>query len=104
MTISIEIFRSEDDRPQIEVATNLGWAQFIEHVQGLDIDDYQELYQLAEHGVTDDSDSLIDELSIAIDVSGMDDAVLGVAQNVLGIVLEAESDDVILATNGIETD
>jgi hypothetical protein len=91
----------DDDLPA-EVASNTGWGQFTDWVNGLDVNGLEELHHLAAYGWSQDVKPLAEQLAKAIKEGNPSPDVTDVGETLLAQI--RDGGDVVTITNGMSAD
>lgn len=83
--------------PPTILASNTGWSQFGDWVDGLDVDEFSEVVHLWEHGWSQEGKTLSAQLSKAIESNQPDGDVKPIAENLVSLVA---GEEVIVITDG----
>jgi hypothetical protein len=97
-----QIIINEHDE-QNQVATNLGWSEFCEWAETLDLNKYFEVQHLVLHGWERDLTELADELEQAIEENPLSDNVSRTAKAIIDFIHKHKS-EIVMITNGVEAD
>lgn len=89
---------------QYQVASNTGWSEFGDWCESLDAEQFPNVVQLFEHGVTEDLRGLASELLVALEENSPDEKTMGVVNNLLEALKTNEGAGAILITSGITPD
>lgn len=87
-----------------QVASNLGWSEFCEWVDTLDLEDYPALHHLRQHGFDNDPDELLGDVEDAIAEGSPSDDIRSVAQGIADFLHEHQDAGIILVSNGMTSD
>jgi len=91
----------DEDGNQYQVASNLGWSEFGDWVDGLDAEKYPQLVQLWEHGVSEDVPAITAEITTALADDDPDDPnIKDVAESVLHALNANPTAETVLTTGG----
>jgi len=92
-----------DDTPRGDVATTSGWWEFGEWADTLDLDKYNEIVVLSEHGLSDKPLSLARQLAAAIVAAKPSRDVASIAAGLIKIIAASsttDDDGVIVISDG----
>jgi hypothetical protein len=90
----------DDDLDDDEIASNDGWSQFLDWVDGLDLQTYGEVVHLAEHGWCQDLPTLETQLAQALAQSPPEPETRTVAEGLLALVKARGEKEILLITDG----
>lgn len=88
----------DDDGNQYQIASNLGWSEAGDWIEKLDHDQYPNLYQLWEHGISQDVKSLAAEIEEAIKEREPSSDIMGTLDLLLAGLHANESAEFVLTT------
>jgi hypothetical protein len=83
-------------------SSNLGWQNVTEWASELDVEKFEDLIHLVEHGYTDDAQKLLEQIRLAIDEDKPDKKIHATLFELLRL-LDGETGEVII-DSGIESD
>jgi outer membrane murein-binding lipoprotein Lpp len=95
----MSIYLSDGDEKQEQVASNLGWSQFGDWVETLDVKQHPAIVSLWEHGITEDVKSLTAQLEAAKQETSPSADVAGIIDGILSACAGAP---MILITDGTQ--
>lgn len=94
----MSLYATIDDQPAGDVATNAGWADFVNWV--LSMEGPEELRQLAEHGWADDGEQLAADLEAAIESGEPTPDQRSIAEGLKAIAEKMGDDAVLTVSDG----
>lgn len=89
---------------QEQIASNMGWGEFCDWVDGLEVDAADEVIHLREYGWTDEPGIAADQLRDALSQSPPDANTQSVAAALGRVLVAAQADDVVAITDGMTGD
>lgn len=95
---------STEEEELVQVASNLGWSEFCEWVDGTEVDDYPGLHHLRKFGYDNDPDELLADLEHAIEQADPPGDVESVAYGLVDFLHEHQDAEIILVGGGMTSD
>src|SRR5205823_187150 len=97
--MSYEIMNEDEEGDQ--VATSQGWGEFVDWVDHLDDDDFDELYRLTLEGTSNDLAKLTADIREGLVASPPTEDVRDIADGILGFLASHKGSEMVMITNGV---